>query len=179
MLRCVVDVAIHIRRHWLWVRPRLLTPSRIIRRSGALCDELRFPPQGPAETRTLSTAQRLRWLTPRFIAQWAFAGAVGLGLLTSCGGDGSGTQPLAITAASPPAGTTGPPYPGYTFLASGGAPPLSWTESGPLPPGLALSASGQLSGSPTSAGKYPISITVTDSSMPTAHGKYVGQSRHQ
>jgi hypothetical protein len=56
-------------------------------------------------------------------------------------------------------------YAGYTFTASGGTPPFSWTESGSLPQGLTLSASGQLSGMPARAGTYPIALMVTDSSM--------------
>jgi hypothetical protein len=35
-----------------------------------------------------------------------------------------------------------------------------------LPPGVTLSASGQLAGTPASAGTYPVSVTVTDSSVP-------------
>jgi hypothetical protein len=60
----------------------------------------------------------------------------------------------------------GVPYAGYAFAASGGTHPLRWTESGSLPPGLAFSASGQLSGKPATAGIYPFSVSVTDSSMP-------------
>jgi len=103
---------------------------------------------------------------PRLIVMRMFAGAVALGLLTSCGGSGSGTAPLTITAASPPAGTTGAAFPGYTFQASGGTPSFLWNESGPMPPGLTLSESGELSGMPETAGKYPVSVTVTDSSYP-------------
>ena len=103
---------------------------------------------------------------PRLIVMRMFAGAVALGLLTSCGGGGSGTAPLTITAASPPAGTTSAAFPGYTFQASGGTPSFLWNESGPMPPGLTLSASGELSGMPETAGKYPVSVTVTDSSYP-------------
>ncbi len=103
---------------------------------------------------------------PRLIVMRMFAGAVALGLLTSCGGGGSGTAPLTITAASPPAGTTGAAFPGYTFQASGGTPSFVWNESGPMPPGLTLSASGELSGLPETAGTYPVSITVSDSSYP-------------
>jgi hypothetical protein len=103
---------------------------------------------------------------PRLIVMRMFAGAVALGLLTSCGGSGSGTAPLTITAASPPAGTTGAAFPGYSFQAAGGTPSFAWNESGPMPPGLMLSASGQLSGMPTTAGTYPVSVTVTDSSFP-------------
>jgi hypothetical protein len=86
--------------------------------------------------------------------------------LTACGGDNGGPPPLSITASSPPAGTTGAAYAGYTFTASGGTPPLSWTKSGSLPLGLTLSAAGRVSGMPATAGTYPITITVADSSMP-------------
>src|SRR5215469_2110219 len=89
-----------------------------------------------------------------------------IAMLSSCGSGDSGPPPLSITASSPPAGKTGVAYAGYTFTASGGTPPLSWTESGSPPPGLTLSASGQLSGKPPRAGTYPFSVTVTDSSMP-------------
>jgi hypothetical protein len=97
-----------------------------------------------------------------------FAGVAALALLSGCGGDSSGTPPppLSITAASPPTGTIGAAYPDYLFLASGGTPPLSWTESGPLPPGLVLSSTGQLSGMPATAGTYSVSVTATDSSTP-------------
>ncbi len=91
-----------------------------------------------------------------------------IAVLSSCGGGNGDPPPLDITASSPPAGTAGSAYAGYTFIASGGTGPLSWKEAGPLPPGLTLSASGQLSGKPGMAGTYPISVTVTDSSMPPA-----------
>jgi hypothetical protein len=99
---------------------------------------------------------------------WGLFAALSLGACGggSGGGGGSGTAPLTITAASPPAGTTGAAFPGYSFQASGGTPPFIWNESGPLPPGLMLSASGQLSGMPATAGTYPVSVTVTDSSYP-------------
>ena len=92
---------------------------------------------------------------PRLIVMRMFAGAVALGLLISCGGGGSGTAPLTITKASPPAGTTGTVFPSYSFQATGGTPSFVWNESGPLPPGLTLSASGYLSGTPATAGTIP------------------------
>src|SRR5215468_1621067 len=95
-----------------------------------------------------------------------FFASVAIAVLCSCGGSDSGPQPLSITASSPPGGTTGETYAGYTFTASGGTPPFSWGESGALPPGLELDASGQLSGVPATAGTYPITVGVTDSSMP-------------
>jgi hypothetical protein len=85
-------------------------------------------------------------------------------LLAACGG--SETPTLSVTAASAPAGTTGQAYPGYAFMASGGAPPLSWTASSSLPAGLTLSTTGQLSGTPATGGTYTFSVTVTDASAP-------------
>src|SRR5215470_377518 len=107
-------------------------------------------------------------MTP-FVIVRVFAVALVIPMLGSCGGGGdgaSGTQSLTITADSPPPGTTGQSYPGYTFMASGGAPPFTWKASSSLPPGLTLSASGQLSGTPATASTYAISVTVSDSSTP-------------
>jgi hypothetical protein len=57
------------------------------------------------------------------------------------------------------------PY-SYTFVATGGLPPFTWSETGPLPPGLTLSSQGSLSGAltgtPTVAGTFPIKVTATD-----------------
>jgi Putative Ig domain len=96
---------------------------------------------------------------------------IGLTLIVSaCGGGGGGPdgpgQPT-ITAGSPPAGATGIVYPGYTFtVASGGASPFTWSETGALPPGLALSSAGQLTGTPVTAGTYAFTVVVADSSIP-------------
>ena len=100
---------------------------------------------------------------------------IGLTLIVSaCGGGGGGPdgpgQPT-ITAGSPPAGATGTAYPGYTFtVASGGASPFTWSETGALPPGLALSPAGQLTGTPVTAGTYAITVMVADSSIPALTG---------
>lgn len=105
-----------------------------------------------------------------------FGASLAIAVVSSCGGgDGSagnvGTQEvLSITAASPPVGMTGLAYPGYTFAATGGTPPIKWTESGPVPPGLRISASGQVSGMPVTAGTYPVLVTGTDSSTPPLTG---------
>ncbi|WP_210422515.1 putative Ig domain-containing protein [Spirosoma sp. KCTC 42546] len=49
------------------------------------------------------------------------------------------------------------------FTASGGVSPRSFSVvSGSLPPGLSLSADGQLSGSPTQTGNFPVVIQATD-----------------
>jgi Galactose oxidase, central domain len=90
-------------------------------------------------------------------------------IVGACGDNGvSGVaRPMISTNSSPPAGTANVPYAGFTFaIASGGVAPFTWTESGELPPGLSLSPDGQLAGTPTIAGTYPISVTVVDSSLP-------------
>ncbi len=75
---------------------------------------------------------------------------------------------LSVTAACPaPAGVQGQPYT-YSITTSGGADPLTWSvPTGTLPPGLTLnSATGVISGTPSTAGTYNLSATVTDSSSP-------------
>lgn len=93
----------------------------------------------------------------------AWMAALCLLALTSCGGGGNPSpQPLAIDAAiQPPNGTVGTPYAGFTFTASGGALPLTWSASD-VPPGIMLSGGGTLSGTPTGSGTFLFSIMVQD-----------------
>ncbi len=53
--------------------------------------------------------------------------------------------------------------------ASGGTAPYTFTGTG-LPPGLSLSSSGTVSGTPTTAGTYNVTVTATDSSSPALTG---------
>ena len=82
-------------------------------------------------------------------------------------------QILAQLATSPtslplPNGANGVAYPATTFIAAGAAlvpliPPLTWSATG-LPPGLAVSSGGVLSGTPSaSAGTYDFILQVVDS----------------
>lgn len=51
----------------------------------------------------------------------------------------------------------------FSFTASGGIAPLTWSlVSGPLPPGLSLASSGALTGTPTTPGTFPYVVKVTD-----------------
>jgi hypothetical protein len=59
-----------------------------------------------------------------------------------------------------PEGTTGQPY-GYQFTAAGES-GLTWSALSPLPPGLTLSSSGLLSGTPTAAGTGWIAVAASD-----------------
>src|SRR2546425_808385 len=70
---------------------------------------------------------------------------------------------LSITSTSLPSGTVGVAY-STTFSATGGTPPYTWSlTTGSLPPGLALSTSGTVSGMPTAVGSYSFTIQAADS----------------
>ena len=74
-----------------------------------------------------------------------------------------GQAPLNITSTSLPEGVVNQPYQAQ-LMGSGGAPPYSWTVSGGnLPPGLMLSSSGVVSGTPTSTGSFSFTVQITDS----------------
>jgi hypothetical protein len=86
-------------------------------------------------------------------------------VLVSCSGGGSSTTlPLSIsTTVLPPGGVSGVTFPGFMFTATGGSPPLTWSEVGTLPPGLVLTSSGLISGTPTTIGTFLITVSVQDS----------------
>ena len=75
---------------------------------------------------------------------------------------------LTVACTAPASGTVGTSYSSATCTASGGATPYTWSWSGTIPPGLSInSSSGAVSGTPTTAGSYPVTVTVTDSTTPT------------
>jgi WD40 repeat protein len=72
--------------------------------------------------------------------------------------------PVIAPMPSPPAGVNGTVYPGFSFTATGGLLPLIWKlTSGALPDGLTLGTDGSLTGTPTLAGTFNFTVTVTDS----------------
>jgi len=76
--------------------------------------------------------------------------------------------PAVNAAAAPPVGTVGAGY-AFNFTANGGYLPLQWAlTDGSLPGGLAVGADGLLSGTPTSAGSFSFTVTVTDSGVTPA-----------
>jgi hypothetical protein len=74
---------------------------------------------------------------------------------------------LIITTSSLPAGTVGTSYTATTLAATGGIPPYTWSASG-LPSGLSISSAGVISGTPTAAGSFSVTVQATDSAQVTA-----------
>ena len=86
---------------------------------------------------------------------------VGNGALDAFALNSSGTAP-ALTADTPASALAiNAPY-SYTFTASGNPAPTFAVASGSLPPGLTLSSSGVLSGTPTTAGKYTFTVSASN-----------------
>ena len=67
-----------------------------------------------------------------------------------------------FTARTPPTtAAVGSAYPGYTFIASGGA--ITYAlASGAIPPGLTLAPNGLLTGTPTTSGNYTFTVSATN-----------------
>ncbi|WNL46391.1 putative Ig domain-containing protein [Dyella sp. BiH032] len=90
---------------------------------------------------------------------------------TGTGAPFSATQPVTLTIAAPtitlapstlPAGSGGVAY-SQTLSASGGSGGYTYSLSaGALPPGIALSSAGVVSGTPTTPGSYNFTVTATD-----------------
>lgn len=80
---------------------------------------------------------------------------------------------LAFSITSLPDGAVGVPYNANASIV-GGIAPCTWSiASGGLPPGLSLnSATGAITGTPTSAGGFGLGLQVTDSSAPPQTAKF-------
>jgi serine/threonine protein kinase len=79
-----------------------------------------------------------------------------------------------LTSRTLPEATVGRSH-SQRMLMSGGAPPYRWSaRSASLPPGLSLDPSeGTLSGTPVSAGRFPFTVQVTDSSQAKVSQQFV------
>ncbi len=92
---------------------------------------------------------------------------LGLGLLAASLASAQQTPPaLTVSTDTLPAASLRERYE-FQLQAQGGLPPYRWAvKQGDLPPGLALSETGALTGTPTKAGEFPVVVIVTDSSSP-------------
>jgi hypothetical protein len=88
--------------------------------------------------------------------------------------------PPSVNNTPPPTATVGSPY-SFQFTASDGLAPLAWTPPTVPMGGLAVSPDGILSGTPSTAGIFPITLTVKDalnqSSPPAAFTVRVAMAR--
>jgi hypothetical protein len=72
---------------------------------------------------------------------------------------------IALSPTTLPGGTPGTPF-SQTVTASGGSGSYSYAvTAGTQPPGLSLSGTGTLSGTPTTGGTYSFTVTATDGSL--------------
>lgn len=77
-------------------------------------------------------------------------------------------NPLSVLTSTLPNATVGTPY-SQSLVTMGGTPLFTWTiTTGSLPPGLSMSSSGVISGTPTSNGSFTFTVQVTDSGNRTA-----------
>ena len=80
---------------------------------------------------------------------------------------------LVVAPASPAAGAQGVPY-SQQFTTTGGTAPYAYShESGTLPPGLSLSGSGLLSGTPSTLGSFTFTIKSQDSTTISTGGVWL------
>ena len=81
-----------------------------------------------------------------------------------------GSKVPVFSAAAPPAATVGQTY-AYTFEATGLPAPTYKLAAGQLPPGITLSATGLLSGTPTTDGEYRLTVAATNAGGRTTTGE--------
>jgi hypothetical protein len=75
---------------------------------------------------------------------------------------GGGTGTVSVTNPGSKTGTVGTAISPFTLSASGGTAPYTWSATG-LPAGVTVSSSGTVSGTPTTAGTYAVTVSATDS----------------
>jgi hypothetical protein len=83
-----------------------------------------------------------------------------------------GGASLALFAQALASATLGIPYTETVFVNGGTSPYVLSVLSGSLPPGMSLSSSGVISGTPTATGTYNFTIKVVDSLLNTATGSF-------
>ena len=71
-----------------------------------------------------------------------------------------------------PAWTINRDYPGTQIIVANGVAPFTWSAPGLAASGLAISASGVISGTPSASGTFPVTVQVTDSQGATATKSY-------
>jgi len=158
---------------------RVIWGSHIVRSNKALVDLARqgvrkdldagHPKRTPTvrEQGVSNMVTLLRLRSPLVIALLATGAAAADSTSVSGTAEPSSTPPPPpmIINPEPLTGTVGVAY-SFLFMASNGAPPLTWSEKTPtggtLTMGLSLASYGGLSGTPNIDGQFPITLKVTD-----------------
>jgi predicted extracellular nuclease len=83
----------------------------------------------------------------------------------------TGSTPVTVTSPGAQTATAGTAITPLTLAATGGTAPYTWTATG-LPAGLAISADGTVSGTPTTAGSSSVTVTATDSAAATGSATF-------
>jgi uncharacterized repeat protein (TIGR01451 family) len=97
----------------------------------------------------------------------------GSSVTTAVTGGGGGCPTITLSPASLPGGEVGVAY-SQSIAASGGAAPITFrVVSGTPPPGLSLSSSGVLAGTPTDDGTFSFTVRATDANECTGSRSYV------
>lgn len=140
--------------------------------SAQICDAV-GPDGSSGADATISTDAGAKWTDQTFALSGAVLQAVTCPLTNDCfaggtGGSGAGMlasyvpASLAVATTSVRAATVGRSY-SFQLQATGGAGSYTWSRSGgSLPSGLALSASGRLSGKPTTKQSERVTFKVKD-----------------
>jgi large repetitive protein len=81
------------------------------------------------------------------------------------------TQPITLSPDTLPDGTVGTHY-SQAISATGGNGSIAFSETGVLPPGLTLSNTGVIAGTPTATGSYNFTVTATDSAQEMGSKNY-------
>ncbi len=112
-----------------------------------------------------ATSESVTGLTPgtSYTFKVAAVNAAGTGPASAASAAVTVNAGPSLTFGAPPAGEVSVGY-SDQLTASGGTGALTWSvSSGSLPPGLSLSSTtGLLSGTPTTAGSYPFTVKITD-----------------
>jgi hypothetical protein len=86
------------------------------------------------------------------------------------GGGSGGTGSVTVTNPGSRTGTVGTAT-SLQLSASGGTAPYTWSATG-LPPGLTISSSGLISGTPSTAGSYSVTATARDATGATGSASF-------
>lgn len=86
----------------------------------------------------------------------------------ACGAACAAPAPLAATSPGNRTGVLNQPITPFTITASGGTAPYTWSATG-LPAGVTINTTtGEVSGTPTAAGTFSVTVTATDSASTPA-----------